>query len=321
MTYDLYFHDDFDGRASAALMLLFLEGRGDHIGHFVPVDHDIQSQWLDDRFFNKHHLFRGTRNAPIVLDFPFHSGTAFWFDHHPTAFKKEVWRKGFRADVRHVCNPSYFSCCHLVYDMLQRNFKWHPPSHLRTLVKWLDIIDTARYTSAKQAILMKEPAFAVDSFIDAKGSGPKKAEWLIQQFATKSLEDIAKIRWIAAAGKRARRDALRDLPFYRKHLVIEGNVSFIDLTKHPDRFLRHAPYYLLPKVRYGMRVMKKGSLYNLGVGENPWTTGKGRIHLGNLLKKYGGGGHNTAAAVRFGTKRDMERAKEEIVGILNTNRK
>ena len=42
MTYDLYFHNDFDGHASAAVMLSFLGGRGDRIGHFVPVDFDLQ---------------------------------------------------------------------------------------------------------------------------------------------------------------------------------------------------------------------------------------------------------------------------------------
>ena len=69
------------------------EGRGDRIGHFVPVDFDLQAQWRDDEFFAKHRLFKGKRNAPVVLDFPFHPGTAFWFDHHLSPFKKEAWGK------------------------------------------------------------------------------------------------------------------------------------------------------------------------------------------------------------------------------------
>ena len=139
MTYDLYFHNDFDGWASAAVMVSFFECRGDRIGHFVPVDFDLQSQWLDDDFFTNHRLFKGRRNAPVVLDFPFHPGTAFWFDHHLSPFKKEAWRKSSVSDKTHAYRPQYFSCCHMTYDMLKRNFKWRPPAYF----KQLDLV--ARY--------------------------------------------------------------------------------------------------------------------------------------------------------------------------------
>ena len=271
MIYDLYFHNDFDGWASAAVMLSFLEGRGDRIGHFVPVDFDLQSQWLDDGFFTKHHLFRGKRNAPVVLDFPFHPGTAFWFDHHLSPFKKEAWQKKFHEDAEHAYRPQYFSCCHMAYDMLKRNFKWRPPAYFKELIAWLDVIDGARYASAKQTILMKEPAFAVDNFIDRQNGDPKKAEWLIRLLAVTFLGEVAKIPEIAAdrAARRGRKRS-QNLAFYRKHLVVRGNVTLIDLTEHQDKMLRYAPYYLFPKIRYGIRATMKGKLYHLGVGENPW---------------------------------------------------
>ncbi len=317
MTYDLYFHNDFDGWASAAVMLSFLEGRGDRVGHFAPVDHDLQPQWLDDAFFKKHHLFKGKRNAPIVLDFPFHPGTAFWFDHHPTAFKKEAWQKKFHEDAEHAYRPRYFSCCHMAYATLKRNFKWQPPAYLSGLIVWLDIIDGARYVSAKQTILMKEPAFAIDSFIDAQKGDSKNAEWLVRRLATTPFKEVAKIPRVAAAGKKARQRAVRDVDFYQKNLAVIGNATLIDLVGHSDKMLRYAPYYLFPKLRYSVRINMKGSFYHIGVGENPWFARKGRIHIGQLMKKYGGGGHSSAGAAEFKTKEDMEKAKEEIIAVLN----
>ena len=317
MIYDLYFHNDFDGWASAAVMLSFLEGRGDRIGHFVPVDFYLQAQWLDDGFFMKHHLFAGKRNLPVVLDFPFHPGTAFWFDHHLSPFKKEAWKERFREDAGHVYRPQYFSCCHAAYDLLKRNFKWRPPAYFKELVAWLDVIDGARYPSARQTILMKEPAFDVDNFIDEQHGDPKKAEWLIRHMAGSPLKKTAKIPQVAAAGKRARKNAIRSLAFYRKHLVVRGSVTFIDLTRCPGEILRYAPYYLFPNIRYAVRATMKEKLYHVGVGENPWLKSKGKIHIGKLVKKYGGGGHLTVGAMDFDTKEKAVRAREEIIKIFN----
>ena len=317
MTYDLYFHDDFDGWASSAIMLLFLEGRGDRIGHFVPMDYNLQSQWLDESFFAKHHLFRGKRNAPIVLDFAFHPGTAFWFDHHPTAFKKETWQKKFHEDGSHMYRPRYFSCCHMVHAMLKRNFQWRPPAYLNELIAWLDVIDAARYTSARQTILMAEPAFAILSFIERHSSDPQRAEWLIRLLAKRSLGDVAKISEIVTAGREAQKGTVANLAFYRKHLMTHGNTSVIDLTRHGAKALRFAPYYLLPKSHYSIWMTMKGDLYHLGVGANPWLHKRGGAHIGKLLKKYGGGGHRKAAAVDFETREEAVRVREKIVEILN----
>jgi hypothetical protein len=318
MIYDFYFHNDFDGWASAAVMLSFLENRGDRIGHFVPVDHDLQSQWIDDHFFAKHRLFKGKRHAPIVLDFPFHPGTAFWFDHHPTAFKKEEWKEKFHEDLSHIYRPRYFSCCHLTYATLKRNFNWHPPEYLKELTVWLDSIDGARYASPTEPLLMKEPAFAIDSFVDAQKRDSENAEWLVRLLASSPLDDVAKSPRIAAAGRRARQDTAQNLAFYRKHLVRNGDVTVINLIGHEKKFLRYAPYYLFPKIRYGVRTRRKGALYGVGVGENPWLPHKGKIHLGRLVGKYGGGGHSSAAAVDFKTKEEAECAKEEIIERLNS---
>jgi hypothetical protein len=320
MIYDLYFHNDFDGWASASVMLSFLEGRGDRIGHFVPVDFDLQAQWLNEDFFAKHRLFKGEHHMPVVLDFPFHPHAAFWFDHHLSPFKKETWQKKFREDKTHVYRPQYFSCCHMAYDTLKRNFKWHPPAYFDGLVTWLDVIDGARYASAEQTILMKEPAFAVDNFIDQQRGNPERAEWLIRLLSMHPLVSVAKIPEIATIGRKVRKQAALNLAFYKKNLIARGNVAFIDLTRHQGKMLRYAPYYLFPEIRYSIRASMKGRLYHLGVGENPWIKNKGKIDIGMLVKKYGGGGHLTVGATDLKTREEAERAKEEIVEILNKRR-
>ena len=317
MIYDLYFHNDFDGWASAAIMLSFLEGRGDRIGHFVPIDHDLQEQWADDAFFKKHRLFAGKRNAPVVLDFPYHPGTAFWFDHHPTAFKKESWKRKFKEDRSHAYRPRYYSCCHMTYAMLKRNFGWHPPERFKELIAWLDVVDAARYASAEETIFMKDPAFAVTNFIDAEPGTAKRAAEVIRLLAERPLREIAVLPKVAAAGRRERKRALRNLAYYRKHLVVRGAATMIDLSADRTRLLRYAPYYLHPEIPYNVRITRKGAFYHLGLSKNPWSRIRGRIHAGRLMRTYGGGGHDGAGAAEFKDRKSVLRARDEIVERLN----
>src|ERR1700685_3337099 len=113
MKYDIYFHNDFDGRASAAVVLAFLRSRGDDIEHFTPVNYYLLSQWMDEKFFEKHKLFSGKRNPAIIVDFLYHPKAAMWFEHHATTFKRPEWEKKFKPDTFHRLEPQYPSCCHL----------------------------------------------------------------------------------------------------------------------------------------------------------------------------------------------------------------
>ena len=48
---------------------------------------------------------------------------------------------------------------------------------------------------------------------------------------------------------------------------------------------------------------------------------RGGVHIGKLLKRYGGGGHKDAGGVEFETREAAMRAVEEIVTVLNKKRK
>lgn len=317
MKYDAYFHNDFDGRASAAVMLAFLRSRGDDIGHYVPVDFHLEEQWLQERFFEKHKLFNGKHHPAAAFDFLYHPRAAVWFDHHPTAFRKQKWRKRFKSDKLHVLDSSYLSCCHLVYTSLKKNFGWKPPQHLAELVKWLDVVDGARYRSAKQTLDFREPALQIDAFIDEYRGNHGTAAWMVKILAEKPLSEIVRAPNIRRVVKRLRRESARALAFYRKNLELHGNATFVNLIDAPVRTLRYASYYLYPKMRYTVRLAMKGHKYHVGVGANPWTDAKRGIHIGELLRHYGGGGHKGAGAVDFLKKSDAERAIPKVIAFLN----
>ena len=102
--------------------------------------------------------------------------------------------------------------------MLKRNFGWRPPKHFKELVTWLDIIDGAHYVSAKQTILIEEPALQVDAFLESIGRDPRESAWFIKSLVRQTFDEIAKVPRVARAARRARARATVNLAFYRKHL-------------------------------------------------------------------------------------------------------
>jgi hypothetical protein len=321
MKYDIYFHNDFDGRASAAVMLAFLRSQGDEIEHYVPVKYDLIPQWMNENFLSGNKLFKGKHNPAIIVDFPYHPQAAFWFDHHIRPFRKEAWRKKFRTDKLHRYNDAYRSACHLVYDSLVRDFGWRPPAHLKDLVKWLDIIDGARYKSAKQTIEMKEPAIQVNTFVENASSDFAMTVKTIRFLSERSLKDFTNVPRVKERIKKIRRGMKTSIRFYQKNIKIVDRVMVADLSLDPTDDIAHfAPYYLYPKLNYVVRFHPfpgRRSMFHVNVGSNPWRRSENKKNIGEFLKKYDGGGHKDVGGVDVNGKAKVLRIIEAVVKFLN----
>ncbi len=311
MKYDIYFHNDFDGRASAAVMLAFLRSRGDDIDRYVAMTYGDIGGWMRNNFFDK-------GNPAIVVDFTYHPKAAWWFDHHPTAFKKAEWAKRFKPDAQHHLDGSYLSCCHLVYTALKQDFGWVPEKHFQDFVKWMDVIDGARYRSAKQTIEMKEPMIQMNAFIEAMWHTPEEDEKMITLLAERPIAEVIKVPFIARGVKQIKKNVKKSMAFYKKNLKCFDKSTFIDITEDPlHGLLRLAPYYLYPKSIYSGRIKKKGKVWYLGIAANPWRLSSNGWDLGMLMRRYGGGGHMHVAATEFPARGEALKAFGEINAVLN----
>ena len=314
MTYDIYFHNDFDGRACAAVMLSFLRSRGDDIQRFVAMTYGKEQAWYEEDFFEK-----SGKNPAIVVDFTYHPKAAWWFDHHPSTFKKPEWKSRFTPDKQHHLESDYPSCCGLVYDALQRDFGWKPPRHFKQFVTSANMIDGAKYRSAKQTIEAKTPDLKMNAFIEALPHSAKENQLMIELMSTQSLANVIKHPVINTAIRKLEKNVAKSLAFQKKNIETFGNVTFINLANDPlNGLLRYASYYLYPKSEFGIRMRPKGKLWYLGVGVNPWRKPKLDIDLGALMREnYHGGGHYGIGATEFHSKKEAMNAKEEIIWRLN----
>jgi len=303
MEYDIYYHDDFDGMASAAVMLDFLESRGDKVKKFIQIKYDIRPKWPKIKF----------QRPTVIVDFYYHPEAAFWFDHHPTSFIKSEWKKRFRPDKFHHFGTKYSSCCMLVLEQLAKNFGYSPPRHLKELGRWADVIDGAKYRSARQVTEMKEPALQIAAFIDWD-DGAKPLAWLIRLLSEKSFKEIVADSRLKKTMGVIRKEVRKLLGVYRKNLKLYGRLAFIDITSAKGE-LRFVPYYLHPHIVYSL-VLKKWDkgVRHITLGANPWQRRKNGINIGAFLRKhYKGGGHKDVGGAEFRSKKAAEKAIQEII--------
>ena len=329
MTYDLYYHNDFDGRASAAVILAFFKTTGDRVGRFVPMDYTVKPQWIREDFF-KHYsnpfgLAQGKwkKNPPIIVDFLYHPKAAVWFDHHHTTFMKEAWQRAFKASELRAWDKDAPSCCGLVLKHLEKTAGFKPPAHLKELAKWLDIIDSAAYKSAAQTIELKDSAIQINAFLEHYKRGGNKLVWLIKLLSEQPMSEIVKDARVRAGMRELEKQKKRDIAFYKDHIENIGKVIFADLTTYHGADFRFAPYYLSPSSRYGLVFKKKNdslhkgkSVFHISLGVNPWRKKESKIDMGNILRRYGGGGHKNVGGLELPTRVDVEKAKTEILEYL-----
>lgn len=318
MKYDIYFHNDLDGRASAAVLLRFLKEQGDAFENYIPVDYAIKPRWEKMKFPARGGSASGGKNPAMIVDFMYHPRAAFWFDHHTTPFLTPTWARQFRNTKFHNWNKQYRSCCRLVLDVLKQKFGFRPPAHLRELARWLDVVDGAEYKSPTQTIEIKEPALQLDAFVDSRARAKQSLAWLIKLLSEQSLNQIVKDSRIKKTVETIRKKNKQSLVFYKNNLKIVGRVGLIDVLKLKTPELRFAPYYYYPNMVYNIIVKQKSAAFHVTVGVNPWRRRESKCNIGKILQGYGGGGHKNVGGLEVPTREKTERIIKQLTRVLNS---
>ena len=269
-----------------------------------------------------------------IVDFKYFpsSRLTWWFDHHLSAFMsvkdEEEFRRG-QADgsqtTRQFFDPGYTSCTSWIAHIASTKFGMDV-GPLKELIYWADIVDGAKYESAKAAVEMLEPAMKLTMVIesapdDAGGSISRKfiplltemplQQVLEQPFVQELLGPLMERHW---AG----------LELIRERAVCERGVISFDITDQPtEGYNKFIPYYLHPEGTYNVGLSKSSFRTKVSVGTNPWTT-KGAAELVNIAaicERFGGGGHARVGAISFPVEREDEAraAVVEIVGELQSS--
>jgi hypothetical protein len=270
--------------------------------------------------------FIGGENA--IVDFKYSSSPklTWWFDHHQSAFLTPADQADFecgQADgsqkMRKFYDPDYVSCTSLIADVGRNNFGFDT-SPLSELIKWADIVDGARYESAKAAVEMAAPAMKLTMVIE---SAPDHAlvPRLIPLLTEMSLQSVLDQPFVQEllGPLMERHWAVLDL--IRQRATVDRGVITFDITDQPtEGYNKFIPYYLHPEGTYNVGLSKSSFRTKVSVGTNPWTPlpAEKLVNLAAICERYGGGGHARVGAISFPPDREDEarKAAGEIVAEL-----
>jgi hypothetical protein len=305
---------DFDGLVCGALVTKF-----EAIDDYLYVEPKFMQDGLVD-----------IRRGDIITNLPYHPNCTLWFDHHITNTTPDfpqpivIGKGGFRLA------PSAARVVYEYYTELgnrhQRSGKSKPEEILSFLnterMKYLlheaDRIDAGKLET--KDVLDPQGYVLISMTTDGRNAGDEPY-WLkiINLLRDKTLEET-----LADPEVKRRCQQIRDEQEKLRKLLLDrgelrGNVIYVDL-----RGVRHIPdgnrflvFTLFPEANIQVKVTddtQRDNTTAISVGYNIFNP-TANVNVGELLKKYGGGGHKVVGSSRVPNSQ-AEQAIAEIVAAV-----
>jgi hypothetical protein len=268
-----------------------------------------------------------------IVDFKYSTSErlTWWFDHHQSAFASAEDEARFRAGqadgslaMRQFFDPAYTSCAGWIAHVASTKFGMDV-GPLEELIYWANIVDGAKYESAKSAVEMREPAMKLTMVIESAPDvdGVSISGRFIPLLTEMSLQAVLEQPFVQEVLGPLMERHWAGLELIRERAVCEGGVVSFDITDQPtEGYNKFIPYYVWPEGTYCVGLSKSSFRTKVSVGTNPWTK-KSAGELANIAaicERYGGGGHARVGAISFAVDREDEArvAVGEIVRELRT---
>ncbi len=309
MRLKIFFHDNcFDGATSAALFADFYRAR--------HPEAEIALQGVQHRRGDPFAglSLDGDDNACVDFRYSADPRMTWWFDHHVSAFQPPELREQFEADDsgQKFYDPAASSCALFLHRVLASRFEFLPsdPHGIwAELVRWADIIDSARFESARTAVELAEPALRIMTWLEHNRE-PTLTHRLIGELGRRPLAEIVNETWIAGPILPLLEEHRRHLDIIQKRAVRDGDVVFFDLTE--DAVLAHnkfIAYMLFPDTVYTVGLTRGPDRAKVSVGSNPWAPRPRSHNIAAICERFGGGGHPVVGAVSLPAQQ-LDRARE-----------
>ena len=292
----IYYHRDFDGMVSAAILACLLEDLGRGPVRWQSVNYDQRSDWKS--------FAEGERFA--VVDFHFHPRAEYWFDHHPTTFLTPELREQYTPSDRWAWDETSPSCPPLILAHARQHWDLEPEARFEEMAHWSNIVDAARYDTVDQAVFGEEPALRIARSLTAAPNLPW-IDSLVDAMTRMDLSEVAAMDTVEKAHQRASRNRDRALEQFPPTVQWKRDgVLFYDASSSKIRRERFAAFYHHPEIYYLVGVIPTRSGFHVTAGENPW----------NKPERRGGGVHRAVGGANPASLDDARKVGAEIAEVL-----
>jgi nanoRNase/pAp phosphatase (c-di-AMP/oligoRNAs hydrolase) len=257
----------------------------------------------------------------ILTNLPYVPGCGLWFDHHAS----ETQRVEASTQYKGACVVAP-SAARVIYD-------YYGPEKFKQLDALLEVVDRSdRATLTQQEVLhpsgwillsyIMDPRTGLGRFHDYTISNRQLMHKIIDWLSQYSAEEILELPDIKERIARYQEQQVEFEQVIKNHSYQKGKVVVTDLrgleVPAGNRFLIHVWY---PTALIALRVLdgfKKQSAVITG-GYNIFDK-SARTSLGELMAKYGGGGHKASATCQLPYE-TLDKKLEEMLSIIHDNEK
>ncbi len=238
-------------------------------------------------------LFEPTEND-VLANVPFVPGCGMWFDHHSSEENRLGWSQDVRGESRLA--PS---AARIIYEYYGGDERF---THYKDMIEAVDKVDSGNLTqdeilNPQGWILLgfiSDPRTGLGRFRDFRISNYQLMEQLINHCRNMKIEEI-----LAISDVKERVDMYYDqtrhfTEMVQRHTQIDGNVIITDLRDVSTIYTgnRFMVYSLYPEQNVSVWIVDGKLKQNVSIACGYSVLNRTcNVDIGNLMLKYGGGGH------------------------------
>jgi hypothetical protein len=296
----------FDGLSSAVLFTRLIQSL-----HSKQVDLEYRAcGYGTGQLKADDSVLTGDDNA--ILDYRFwpSSKLSWYFDHHRTAFQGSADRAVFdarEAGGKYFFDATYSSCTRLIADVAREQFGLVDPT-LTELVRFADVVDSARFESPERAIDRSDPLMRLVSVVEHYGDDAFYKKW-VPELLQKPLSELSTSGFVNERYRPLGQKHERFIERVRNTARLCGRVVFVDLTEGIlESVGKFVTYALYPESVYSVIVGRLKNGPKISVGYNPWSGKPLDVDISAICARFGGGGHPVVGGIAFATN-EVDRAR------------
>ncbi len=212
-----------------------------------------------------------------------------------------------------MLRTDYASCARLIADTAWE--RWGLELIDAETLRWVDIVDSARFESAAQAVALEEPALRLMTYVE--NAAHHEVNALLPRLLRESLEAIVGSEPVASALVPLLQRHRERVELYRRQVAVEGEVLYCDLSADEvDGLNKFIGYSLYPEAVYSVTVTRGPERSKVSVGSNPWRAKQRRHDIAALCEPHGGGGHAAVGAISLPPDK-VDQARQIARSIVN----
>lgn len=258
-----------------------------------------------------------------LANVPFVEGCGLWFDHHSSEQERNAYKGKYEG-----CSKSSPSAAHVVYDYYGGKERFPGFDDLLAAV---DKVDSANLT--KEDILNPSPWVLLGFIMDPRTglgrfrnftiSNYQLMEKLIDWCREMTIDEIMQLPDIVERKELYYEQTDKFIEMVKAHTEVRDNVIISDLRGLETIYTgnRFVIYSLYPEANISCWIVsgKGGEGCSCAVGYSVLNR-TCKINVGNLMLKYGGGGHEVVGTCQFSTEKMDEMIPKLLEDLTTMNK-